>query len=295
MIIDNPDPDILSIEKRRELRLENENEKFDQDHYLADYFDDSEMINDSILKFDLVWNEDEFSQEEIDCLKNMPKKTFMLDKEQKFYAFLGLVDILYAYCYNQRINLGDSNVESGWTIAKLSSTLSWFDIFKSLEDCVIASFRRSLCFPLYRNWKLSKKCFTDLINLIKQDIKVIIRVLLEIRKIFIDTDCRYILNDLYINDYIIWLQYVNKKKFESLVKCLQEIKISKSMVDFDLECIELAGKLALEEPGSQSDDSDSDEDENGQKNLNCDLEDDVKNLSINCKDKPNRPLIEELN
>ncbi|RNA15731.1 SHQ1 -like protein [Brachionus plicatilis] len=294
LIIDNPDPDNLSLEKRRELRLENENEKFDQDHYLADYFDDSEMINDSILKFEFEWKNGDFSQEEIDCLKNLPKKTFLLDKEQKFYAFLGLIDILYAYCYTNRINMGEKNVESGWTIAKLSSTLSWLDAFKSIEESMIASFRRSLCFPLYRNWKLSEACFKDLTNLLNQDTKVILKVLLEIREIFIDTDCRYILNDLYINDYLIWLQYVNKKKIESLAACLQKIKVSKDMIDFDLECIELAGRLALKDSGSGSSEESQDE-ENDQNNEDWCLEKDVKKLTIKTDEKPVKPLIEELN
>lgn len=291
MIIDNPDPDNLSIEKRKSLRLEGESEKFDQDHYLADYFDDSEMINEAILNFEPEWNSGEYSQEEIDCLKNLPKKTFILDKEQKFYSFLGLVDILYAYCYNNRINMGEINVESGWTVAKLSSTLSWFDVFQSIEECIIACFRRSLCFPLYRNWKLSEKCLLDLINLMRLDIKAIIKVLIEIRKIFIDTDCRYILNDLYINDYIVWLQYVDNKKIEGLAACLQKLKISKEMLNLDLECIELAGRLALE--NSESDDLNQDEQDKN--NLETFLENDVKNLTINNDEKSKKPLIEELN
>lgn len=132
-----PDPDNISAEKRTELRVENEKEKFDDDHYLADYFDDSGMIEGSILKFEHFFeNYDEtleYTDQEIDTLKNLPKKTFLLDKQEKFFAFCGLVDILYAYCYNTRINCGEKNVESGWTIAKLSSTLSWFDVTDLLE------------------------------------------------------------------------------------------------------------------------------------------------------------------
>ena len=62
----------------------------------------------------------------MDCLKLLPKRTYLLDKKEKFYAYSGLIDILFAYCYDNRINCGENNVESGWTIAKLSSTLCWF-------------------------------------------------------------------------------------------------------------------------------------------------------------------------
>ncbi|CAF0856442.1 unnamed protein product [Brachionus calyciflorus] len=305
MIIDNLDPDSLTLEKRNELRIENENEKFDPDHYLADYYDDSEMIESSILMFQPDWFETEFTDDEIHCLKNLPKKNFLLDKEQKFYAFCGLVDILFSYCYNNRINLGESNVESGWTISKLSSTLSWFDTFKSLQDCLVASFRRSLCFPLYRNWKLSQACFKDLIKLMRKDTKVLIKVLIEIRKIFIDADCRYILNDLYINEYIVWIQYVERKKIDSLIECLQSFKITKEMVDMDLECIELSGKMALEEAENQddessslsSDDDESNSDDRCKETKLCDLEDDVVKLSIGNNENSSckKPLITELN
>lgn len=51
-----------------------------------------------------------------------------MDKNEKLMAYTGLVDILYAYCYNYRINCGETNSEDGWTIAKLSATLSWFEV-----------------------------------------------------------------------------------------------------------------------------------------------------------------------
>lgn len=68
--------------------------------------------------------------------------------------FLGLIDLLYCYAYNVRTTLGrsrtfrsdictidlliftliigDNTVESAWTIARLSPTLSWFDVSVTL-------------------------------------------------------------------------------------------------------------------------------------------------------------------
>ena len=129
MVIDLPDPDKTPVEERRKLRILNEDEKFDCDHYLADFFDDTEMIETCILKYKPEDDEsDDYTEKEFDCLKSLPKRTYLLDKLEKFYAYAGMIDILYAYCYNDRINCGESNVESGWTISKMSSTLSWFDV-----------------------------------------------------------------------------------------------------------------------------------------------------------------------
>lgn len=155
-MIDLPDPDNTSIKERRKLRVENEDEKFDDDHYLADLYE-NEYIDEVLLKYkpdfssNLRENEEEeneesegneakdskeFTQSEQDCLKSLPKRTYLLSKEQKFFAFAGLVDILYAYCYTNRVNCGEKNVEAGWSIAKLSSTLSWFDVINIYIRCL---------------------------------------------------------------------------------------------------------------------------------------------------------------
>lgn len=241
LIIDLPDPE-HNTHNRTELRIADENEKFDDDHYLADYFDNSEMIQAVICKYEPYYRKEdaiEYTEEEIDTLKNLPKKKHLLDNEQKFYAYTGLIDILFAYCYNDRINCGESNVEAGWTIAKLSSTLSWLDTFKSLDQVLISSFRRSLCMPLYRNWKLTQMVFNDMLFILKKGQQLILKCLLNVRKIFIDGDSRYILNDLYINDYCIWVQYASKKKLIALIECLEKVEITKETMNFDLETLEM--------------------------------------------------------
>lgn len=50
-------------------------------------------------------------------------------------TLLGLLDIIYSYAYDFRTTLGEGNVESAWTVTKISPTLSWFDV------CI----RRNIC------------------------------------------------------------------------------------------------------------------------------------------------------
>ena len=38
-----------------------------------------------------------------------------------------LFDILYGYCHQYRVMLGQHNVESAWAICKLSPSLSWLE------------------------------------------------------------------------------------------------------------------------------------------------------------------------
>ncbi len=162
MIIDLPDPDNTKVAERQQLRIQSEIEKFDEDHYLADYFDESKMIQE-LLDYKPEFASPDYclnyTENEIDCLKSLPKKTYLLDKEQKMYAFAGLVDILFAYCYNNRVNCGEKNVESGWNISKLSSTLSWFDVIHTFfivnkfSKCDILIF-----FSLIKDFLIYSRC-----------------------------------------------------------------------------------------------------------------------------------------
>ncbi len=137
MLVDLPEPD-KNTRSRREQRVEQEERKFDEDHYLADYFDDSETIESQVLAYEPAYksaeaSDLEYSESEVQVLKELPRKRFLLDGEQKFYAYSGLVDILFAYCYTDRINCGESNVEAAWTVSKISSTLSWLDVSDPLN------------------------------------------------------------------------------------------------------------------------------------------------------------------
>ena len=69
--------------------------------------------------------------------------------------YLGLVDILFAYAYDDRTTEGERNAESAWTMCKLSATLSALEVFASIPEVATSCLRRSLAFPLYRHWGLS--------------------------------------------------------------------------------------------------------------------------------------------
>ena len=96
--------------------------------------------------------------------------------------YLGLVDILFAFAYDQRATLGENNVrvsmshdhlipppvasfiqvESAWNICKLSPTLSWLEVFRgSVHEVVYCCLRRSLTYPLFRHWQLAMAVLQD--------------------------------------------------------------------------------------------------------------------------------------
>uniref|UniRef100_A0A170YXD4 Protein SHQ1 homolog n=1 Tax=Triatoma infestans TaxID=30076 RepID=A0A170YXD4_TRIIF len=132
---------------------------------------------------------------------------------------------MFAYAYNHRTTLGESTVESAWTINKLSSTLSWLQSFECMKDVKIACIRRSLIYPLHRNWILSTAVMEDTLNILKLGRRQILKCLIEIHKLFNASEPRYLLNQLFITDYCIWLQKISEKRIVHLTQYFKEAKI----------------------------------------------------------------------
>ncbi|KAG7165118.1 SHQ1-like, partial [Homarus americanus] len=249
-VVDVDDPDNKSVSHRREERITQELSLFDEDHYLADYFDvdTAQQCVEFIPEFySITSDEVELSYQEKEDMLKLPRKDHLLDKGTKSMVYLGLADILYAWCFNHRVTLGENCVESAWNIAKLSSTLSWLDSFTHLKDVAISSVRRSLAFPLVRNWQLSQEVLKDTAQILTLGRKKVLQCLLEIQRFFNLSEPRYLLNQLYITDYCVWVQKVKDNKLISLADSLKKLKVTKSDMCLDLEDLEAAAHLVLEE------------------------------------------------
>ncbi|KAK7111466.1 protein SHQ1 homolog [Littorina saxatilis] len=246
------DPDNMSSAEKRQQRLAQEADNFCEEHYLADLYDNDEMSE--ILKFEPWWSKAcadcKLSEEEKDKLLKLPKKKHLIDADVLPTVYLGLVDIVFAYAYNHRVLYGESNTESGWTIAKLAATLSWFESFTSLQDVVVSCVRRALAYPLHRNWQLCEKVLEDVQTLFAGGKKPLLKCLLDVHAALIVSDPHYIFNDLYITDYCVWIQSAKSKKIQSLADALKATVVAKSDVGFELEELENAAALVVKEQES---------------------------------------------
>lgn len=254
-IVDVPDPDGMTAKERREGRKQEEEDKFDDEHYLADLYQD-DMIQ-PLLDYKPPWqtlldpssetNLIKFSEAEKDRMLNFPNKEFLLDKTMEKVAYMGLLDIIFAYAYNHRIMEGENSVESAWTICKLSSTLSWLDTDSTPRDVLVSSVRRSLCYPLYRHWKLAIATVRDVKTIFHLGRNQILKSLLEVHRLLGADEPHYILNELYITDYCIWLQAQPHKKIKLLASAVDKVEIFKEDMELDLEELEAAARCVLEE------------------------------------------------
>lgn len=152
------------------------------------------------------------------------------------------MDILYCYAYNNRTCFGENTVESNWTISKLSPTLSSLQTFSSLKEVMIACIRRSLAFPLYRNWKLSLKIIEDVRTILKLGKRFILKCLLDVKYVMEHSEYKFHLVRLYLNDYCVWIQSANWKILVSLRKELGKLKFEKEEMDWFLSDLEKEAK-----------------------------------------------------
>lgn len=88
------------------------------------------------------WTENEMSQ-----LHKLPNKEYLMDSTEEVSAFSDFVSILIGYVYDVRMTCGDGSVESSWTIAKLSASLSWLEHFTDADQAISSGVRRILCYP----------------------------------------------------------------------------------------------------------------------------------------------------
>ncbi|XP_057562029.1 protein SHQ1 homolog isoform X3 [Hippopotamus amphibius kiboko] len=265
-VIDIKDPDFTPAAERRQKRLAAELAKFDPNHYLADFFEDEAVKQ--VLEYNPWWTdlysktmasleksqEQEnltvlvpFSEEEKYQLRKFVNKSYLLDKRAHRQVYYSLIDILLAYCYEIRVTEGEKNVESAWNIRKLSPTLCWFETWTNVHEILVSFGRRVLCYPLYRHFKLVMKAYRDTIKILQLGKSVVLKCLLDIHKIFRENDPAYILNDLYISDYCVWIQKAKSKKLAALAEALKKASLTKAQLGLELEELEAAALLVQEE------------------------------------------------
>jgi len=156
-VLEVADPEAIAPFEREQRAIAYEEEHWDEGIYMDNYLDlDGELAH---------------------CLHYRPCMPFRRTSSTEHEDFTGndslclVLELLFALSYDERTNEGEATVESGWTIAKLSRSLSAstppYTIFTFLESAVerilVGCIRRALTVPLYRHWALSMACLWDTI------------------------------------------------------------------------------------------------------------------------------------
>lgn len=244
-LVELPDPDNTPAWRRAELRREKEDNKFDAEHYAADFMltHEFEYIMDFSPVFDLEHSP--LSDTAKDAMLKLPKRENLPDVDAG--ACADLAGLLYASCYDLRTTSGERSVESPWTVSRLCASFSFLEHMSSARDAVFAAYRRVLVYPLYRTTRLAALVLEDtkrLMNYPSVDAlrSRLLRVLLGLRELFEQDKLLRVFSDLFLTDYCVWIQSVDDGVLEKLAADIRAITIRRSSLGWDLDGLERAAQ-----------------------------------------------------
>ena len=285
------DPESASLEARREARLAAEDAAFSSEHYMADLVEDE--LPREAMSYTPWWlspagqEEGESSEAAASAsgsaaaqtaddlapsagaaagapfgigseyqatLLQLPRKEFLLTANERRIALCGLVDLLFAYAYDVRTTQGESTVESGWTVRRLSSLLSCLETFETVLEAAVACVRRSLCYPLMRHLELSRAVLADVSALLRLGRPGVLRALLDVRRaVQTGREYGYLLNRIWVDDYCVWLQQLPERWLGELATELDGVAISRDMLAWPLAAYEELARESLAEMDTVAD------------------------------------------
>jgi len=244
---------------RRKLREKHENEKFDEDYYMADFMDDQTILEVIEWKHTYKDAHSGFSEKEQAMMLRLPRKEYLVNEYWSKILYNTLVSILFAFCYENRSNMNDPSSESAWTISALIPAFTALDVSSatSLKESLRASYRRALAFPLYRSWKFCERCKLDVADILEGGTRTVLKYLLATKSILDQNDVYYVYSKIWLDDYCVWIQQEATGAYilSKLSKELRTLEITKNSIEWSL--IEL--EMIAEERVTDSDDESEDE------------------------------------
>lgn len=252
-VLEVSDPDSTEPAKREQAALAFEEERWDEGIYMDNFLDiDGELAH--LLRY----------QPSIPAASSSSPAVGGGSADIELLALI--LQLLFALSYDDRTNEGDPTVESGWTIAKLSRSLSASTppqssptASSSLDDVVastlIGCMRRALSVPLYRHWELGLACVHDALGRIEAGSEYVVNSLDQIATRMEEGEdailCR--LSEVWIAPLL--AQPPNAAQLDQLSTAIRTVMqkgnvITKDAVGgekWDLEVLEQAAKEALED------------------------------------------------
>ncbi|KAI0807205.1 SHQ1-domain-containing protein [Fomes fomentarius] len=218
------DAETCPPEERRRRRLKHEDEKWDEEHYIADYADD-EYIRELVAwphPNTIATNEVQYTEKENLVMVRLPRKEYLATPAQTHYLYLTLLTLLFSYAYETRTTQHDPTPESAWTLATLTPAFSALDPAPYVHDhppaggsspftegelaaTFAASYRRALAFPLYRSFTLAEACRADVARLLARGKRVVARCLLEVKDVLDHHEVYYVYSKIWVDDFCVWV------------------------------------------------------------------------------------------
>uniref|UniRef100_A0A0A1XGD1 Protein SHQ1 homolog n=1 Tax=Zeugodacus cucurbitae TaxID=28588 RepID=A0A0A1XGD1_ZEUCU len=269
-----PEPGTVSPLQRSIDREIDELKNFSRDQYKLNFVElQVPEGHENPMKYTYNFEDVTLTRDEECLLHNLTRKSqesLLSCNYEQSDVDCGLICILLAICYDIRTTSNEPTCESPWTRSILTATLSYFEPFENIKDVVISFLRRSLIYPLYRNYDLGRLCLQDAIDGLKKNPAWVLKQLLQTHAIFASSDCQQIFNQYYIEDYIRYVADSNRcgaTHLRLLARNLKNVLLDVSKKHLRLELGEIETELLKElitdihlGNSSTSEDDDTDED-----------------------------------
>lgn len=186
----------------------------------------------------------------------------------------------------KRTNEGEFTSESGTNIGFLSSSFAFFTQSETLLDSFVVSFRRVLCFGVYRTFALCEKTFSILQRVLSNGRAAVLQCLIRLRKVFLKCEPNYLFNILFVDPLLFFVQQEKEEVFEVLSRQVSKFEIKRSDLGLKIDIWE----QYLKEIGNGSE---SDSSEEGNSEASSDEAEAEEEPQGKSKEKPKEAKEEE--
>ncbi|CCM02849.1 uncharacterized protein FIBRA_04961 [Fibroporia radiculosa] len=269
------DAEACPPDERRRLRLKHEEDKWDEEHYIADFIEDEyiEELSTWQNPYTTSAGEFQYTEDENMAMLRLPRKEYLSSPQQTHDLYLTLLTLLFSYAYETRSTQHDPTPESAWTLSSLTPAFSALDpppycgtssdsaqfTAAELTATFAASYRRALAFPLYRSFALCEICRMDVAALIARGKRVVTRCLLEMKQILDHHEVYYVYGKIWVDDFCVWcLAYASDDVLKGLGDAVSSLRMEKTAIGWDLAGLETSALRTMERD-SDSDDESEDE------------------------------------
>ena len=243
-VADIPEPDATPLPRRREMRMEQESEDFDPDQIINDFLNPQPYELADVDKF-----LEPLSPQETKKLYGFPRKEYLMSRATAEKCFFQIFEVVYGVVYDTAMFGLEGSCESHWTIAKLSATLSWFDVPESADDMILTLVRRTLAYPIYRSYDFAYTCCDKTMAIFDEGRPAVLKCLMKAHAMMEKGEHRWRQNRLYIEPMISWLQLLKQEEYDKYfakVKSAMSRFPPQDAID-DQWCIELLEKYAAKQ------------------------------------------------
>jgi protein SHQ1 len=218
------DPENTDSSARKIITENLENSDWSLDRYFEDLdaevqlFDFFELFREYIPS--ITERMEDLSLSDLVKLSN---KSVILSAELVCSTFLMTVDLVFSFCYEMTA-IGEITCETAATINKLSPTLCCMIEFENVSDLCRKCFRRCLAYGFIRNLEVVMQAWEHMKAVFREGRGCVVRVLLKIKHVFERAEPKYLLNRLFVDDLIVWVQ--KTEKYEEFLSELYETPAS---------------------------------------------------------------------